>query len=730
MSQTHQMHQEHSTHSTHSANTSNQAHLLEKMGLTLNSSLKEVEEKLPILSIKQIPDYLQITATQLTPAIDWALNRAINAFNTIKSLPADQVNWLNIVDFFDQEAQHLSYIWGLSNHFSGVCDSEEWRKEIENNQERVTTFFLNVSQDPIIHKHYSALLKQSLNPAQQKMIEDTLLEFKLNGAELSPENQKKFIELQNKSISLKKKISDNALDNVDFFKEYLSAEELDGVPKIYTQNWWNEEHQAYQITLKQPCYSPIMQYANDSNLRHRLYKTQITLASEITVFHQASEELNNEGLIHELLITRDQTAKLLGFENYAELSVANKMADSAQQVIEFIQKIATKAKPIAQKDLSELTEHSKTLGLETLELWDISYVAEKLKEKSYAYSEQEVRQYFTLDRVLEGLFEICERLFNIKIKAYDGIEKHQAWHPDVTLYQITQNGQPKAYFYLDLFARDQKHGGAWMNYALPYRQYKTHTQCPVAYLICNFQKPQANTQATLSHYELTTLFHEFGHGIHHMLTNVDIPGISGIEGVEWDAVELPSQFLENFCWDEGLIQKMSAHIQTKQPIPSELFQKMLAARNFQNGLSTLRQSVLGMFDVKVHIEYNAAEKQKELAENSGQLAQFAARIQDQLHVLPQNQWSRWPNTFTHIFAGGYAVGYYSYHWAEVLSCDVFAAFEEAAQENGSIINSTLGQKYLEEILSRGGSRKAIENFTAFRGRAPEIDAFLRHNGLA
>ncbi len=679
-----------------------------------------------LLNITQHPRFADMRAQDLDDALDIALHEAETALITLTQ--QTHATWENVVIFLDTHTASLHYAWGIANHFSGVVDSQDWRDAIRKNLPRITEFWLKLSQNPALYAHYQTLSQASdLSTEQKKVVLDALLQFKLGGAELLPEQRPAFIEWQNTQAQLSKKISDNTLDATDALNYEASKAELDGVPDIISQNWWSEEKQCYNIKLHQPYYGPIMQYAHARDLRERLYKASVTRASNITQWNQGKLEWCNDQPIAQLREVRQKSAHLLGFANYAELSVATKMAENAQEVLDFIHNIIDKAKPCAQNDWQQLNKHAQHMGIDKMQWWDMAYVAENLRQKDFVYSEQEVREYFTLDKVLQGLFGICQTLFDINIQEST---PPSTWHEDVRFFTIFAQGQATAYFYLDLFARERKHSGAWMNHALSYRVNGQDVQCPVAYLVCNFQKMindnnayaqngQAHRRPSsqLTHYEVMTLFHEFGHGLHHMLTKVALPGASGIDGVEWDAVELPSQFMENFCWDFDTLQNMSAHAKTGQALPCALFEKMLAAKNYQNGLATLRQTMFALVDMHAHMDTHT------------DVLDLARNTQIQHHVTPVDPLNHWPYTFTHVFSGGYAAGYYSYHWAEVLSSDAFSAFEESAAQGAPLINHELGEKYQAEILARGGSRSALENFIAFRGRKPNSDAFLRHNGL-
>lgn len=677
-------------------------------------------ECIALLNCAQLPNFTNIQANQLTPALNFALEYAgqgVDLLNT-KVIGKQKITWQTVNDDLNQFTAPLSYAWGLANHLSSVLDSPVWRDAIDENLERITEFFTLLMQNPQLKLAYELLSQdKTLNAIQHKIIQDALLSFKLSGADLPQAQQQNFLTIQAEKAQVCKQISDNVLDATQAFVLWCNDEDLQGIPDAIKQSWWDNEKQAYKITLQQPCYGPVMQYANSQGLRKQLYQAAITRASEITEFNQGKIDWNNQPLIERLLTLRKQLANLLGYKNYADVSTATKMAQNAQTAFNFVEEIAQKAKPFAQKDWQQLQSHALTMNLKQLELWDTSYVAENLRQQQYSYSEQEVREYFTQSKVIEGLFAICKTLFNIEILP----AKHlNTWHEDVLAYEIKANNNTIAYFYMDLYAREHKHAGAWMNSALSLNQTHEHKTLPVAYLICNFQKAMEGKEPTFTHYEVMTLFHEFGHGLHHMLTTVDYSGASGIDGVEWDAVELPSQFMENFCWNYDLLLKMTEHSQTKQTLPKALFDKMWASRTFQNGLAIIRQNLFALLDLHVHMHE---------AQASQNINAVAKQMHQQYHVAPYSDINRWQNTFTHVFAGGYAAGYYSYHWAEVLSADAFAAFEESCAKTGDLLDVNLGERYLQEILSRGGSRPMQDNFIAFRGRPANTDAFFESNGL-
>jgi oligopeptidase A len=568
--------------------------------------------------------------------------------------------------------------------------------------------------DERLYAKYKTIATAALNAEQKRAHTLAVRNFVLSGAELTGAAKERFAEIQERMADVSQKFSENVLDATDQWSLVVTAEELAGVPAdILEMTQANAEKaglQGYQLSLKMPCYLPIMQFAHSSALREKLYRAYVTRASD--------NKQDNTTCVQEILALRHEEAQLLGYANYAEVSLASKMAQSPAEVMTFLRDLAKRARPYAEKDVAELREFAaKQLNLQNPQAWDWTYIGEKLKEARYAFSEQEVKMYFTAPKVLAGLFKIVETLFEVSIRK----DTAPVWHEGVEFFRIERSGALVGQFYLDPGARSGKRGGAWMDdvRARWLRPDNQQLQTPVAHLVCNFAEGAGGKPPLLTHDDVITLFHECGHGLHHMLTQINERDVSGISGVEWDAVELPSQFMENFCWEWTVLKHMTAHVDTGEPLPRELFDKMLAAKNFQSGLQTLRQIEFSLFDMRLHCE-------GEKAQNFMQVLQ---EVRDEVSVLQPPAWSRTPHTFSHIFAGGYAAGYYSYKWAEVLSADAYAAFEETAAPDGSP-NIETGRKYREAILEAGGSRTAMESFKAFRGREPQLDALLRHQGMA
>ncbi|MBE0628308.1 MAG: M3 family metallopeptidase, partial [Burkholderia vietnamiensis] len=609
-------------------------------------------------------------------------------------------------------------------------DTPELRAAYGENLPRVTEFWSSVGQNLALYEKYKAIAAgaeyATLSAERKKILDNALRDFRLSGAELPEDQKPRFAELQEQQAALSKAFSDHVLDATNAYAYFAQDEaELAGLPgdaiEAAREAAQKDGKEGWKFTLHFPSYFPVLQYAENRAMRETMYRAYATRASELgPQYGGGKAEWDNTAIVADELKLRREEAQMLGYRNFAEVSLAPKMAESPQQVIAFLEDLATRARPHAEKDWDELRAFAaKELGFTELAPWDVAFAAERLRQQRYAFSENEVKQYFPEPAVLKGLFTVTETLFGVRIKPDDA----PVWHKDVRFFRVeNRDGSLVAQFYLDLYAREGKRGGAWMDDARARAKRDGAVQTPVAYLTCNFSAPVGGKPACFTHDEVITLFHEFGHGLHHMLTRVDELGVSGINGVEWDAVELPSQFMENFCWEWDVLSSMSSHVETGAALPRELFDKMIAAKNFQSGLGTLRQIVFSMFDMLLHVDFDPA--------GATGVNAFAREINERYHVIPQAAFSRWPNTFSHIFAGGYAAGYYSYKWAEVLSADAYAAFEEAAAESGSVLDATTGTRYRREILEVGGSRPAMDSFKAFRGREPEIDALLRHNGMA
>ncbi|PRC92117.1 M3 family metallopeptidase [Solimicrobium silvestre] len=670
----------------------------------------------PLVDFTDLPRFDAITADDVAPAITALLEQCKAVVTQIENDPVS-ATWENVVEPLENATEKLSRAWGIISHLHGVCDTPELRAAYNENQPLITEFFTALGQNLVLFKKYQALHDgpefTAYSVPRKKIIQNAIRDFKLSGAELAADKKLRYAEIQEQVAALSTKFSENILDATNHYSLHIdNAEALAGLPEDALLAARTKAEQAeqsgYLFGLQFPSFYPVLQYANDRALRATIYRANTTKASDLG----ENPEWDNTELMQQILALRNEEAHLLGYANFAQVSLVAKMAESTEQVSQFLLDLAARAQPFAVKDLEELRHFAKeTLGLDDLQAHDIAYASEKLREQRYAFSEQEVKQYFPEPQVIQGLFSITNTLYGVDIKP----DQASTWHPDVKFFRIEKNGQLIGQFYLDLYARDGKQGGAWMDDARGRRSTADGIQTPVAYLTCNFTAPAANAPAYFTHDEVITLFHEFGHGLHHMLTQVDELGVSGLSGVEWDAVELPSQFMENFCWEWEVLQQMSAHSDTGQPLPRALYDKMLAAKNFQSGLQTLRQVELSLFDMRLHDGY--------LEQHQLSVQALLNQIRAQISVMKTPEFNRFQHAFSHIFAGGYAAGYFSYKWAEVLSADAYAAFEEAGN------NAEIGIKFQKEILAVGGSRTALESFIAFRGRAPEIDALLRHSGM-
>ena len=673
----------------------------------------------PLLCFDDLPLFDQITPEHVAPAIDELLAAADAALQTVTASDFAP-GWDAIAGVLEVATEQLGRAWGTVNHLNAVADTPQLRAVYNQCLPKVTEFFTRLGADERLYAKYKAIDQTTLNAEQRQAHRNAMRDFILGGAELAGAARERFAAIQERQASLSQKFSENVLDATDAFVYYALASELAGVPHDVVQTALAaaraEGRDGYKLTLKMPCYLPVMQFAHSSDLRQRLYRAFVTRASDQA--EESARKFDNSALICELLALRLEEAQLLGRRNFGELSLVPKMADSPQQVTGFLRDLARRARPYAEQDLADLREHARQhLNISDPQPWDWPYIGEKIKESRYAFSANEVKQYFAAPAVLAGLFKIVENLFDVNISPSSA----PVWHTDVSFYRIERAGALLGQFYLDPSARQGKRGGAWMDDVRTrwLRPDGRGLQTPVAHLVCNFAQGLEGKPALLTHQDVITLFHEFGHGLQHLLSQVGELKVSGIGGVEWDAVELPSQFMENFCWEWNVVRQMSAHVDTGASLPRELFDKMRAARNFQSGLQTLRQVEFGLLDMLVHTEHDPTHDILPLLE----------RVRSEVAVLPAPEWIRGAHSFSHIFAGGYAAGYYSYKWAEVLSADAYAAFEESANADG-LPSAQIGRKYRQAILESGGSRPAMESFKDFRGRAPEIGALLRHQGMA
>jgi oligopeptidase A len=689
----------------------------------------------PLLDFSSLPRFDLIRPEHVTPAIEQLIADARQVVQQLEApgvaTPSENVSWDSFVVPLEETTERLGRAWGVVNHLNHVMDTPELRAVYNENQPKVTEFWTELGQNEALFGKYKQLHASpefaTLTPARKRIVENALRDFRLGGAELPEQQKERFAEIQEQQAALSTRFSENVLDATNDFKLLVENEaELAGLPddaKAAARAAAERDgKQGWQFSLHFPSYFPVLQFADSRALREQIYRANATKASEMGAVFSEVEKWDNTGNIAQLLKLRDEEAKLLDFRSFADVSLEPKMAESPERVIEFLEDLARRARPYAEKDLAELRAFAKDqLGIPDMQAWDVTYASEKLREQRYAFSAQEVKQYFPEPKVVAGLFGVISKLFGVSIAP----DEAPVWHPDVRFYRIEKNGQLIGQFYLDLYARQGKGQGAWMDDARG-RRLSTGgiVQTPIAYLTCNFTPPatvDGQLQPSLfTHDEVTTLFHEFGHGLHHMLTEVDELSVSGISGVEWDAVELPSQFMENFCWEWDVLQGMTAHVKTGEPLPRELYEKMLAAKNFQSGMQTLRQVEFSLIDMHLHYDFDP---------NSQKTVQdLVDEVRSKFSVLIPPSFNRFQHSFGHIFAGGYAAGYYSYKWAEVLSADAYAAFEEAVEAGGGALDET-GKRFHREILSVGGSRPALESFKAFRGREPQIDALLRHNGM-
>ena len=669
----------------------------------------------PLLRPEGLPAFDEIRPEHVTPAIDQLLNEA-NAAHEQAVSPEVPADYEALSAVLDVATERLGRAWGAAGHLKAVADSPELRAAYNENQPKVVEFHTRMGSDERLYAKYKAIAQgpgaDALSAPRRKALANAIRDFVLSGAELQGAAKERFAQIQERSAELSQKFSEHVLDATDGYTYYATGDEMEGVPADVKQAARTAaeaaNQQGYKITLHVPSYLPVMQYGRHRPLRERLYRAYVTRASEL-----GTPELDNSPLMVELLQLRHEEAQLLGYRSFADMSLVPKMAETPEEVTSFLRDLAVKAKPSAQRDLAELREFAaKELGLPDLQAWDIPYASERLKEARYAFSDQEVKQYFTEPKVLEGLFRIVETLFEVSITP----DSAPVWHESVRFYRIERGGQLVGQFYLDPYARPGKRPGAWMDDVRGrWKRPEGLLQTPVAHMVCNFAPPVGGKPALLTHDDVTTLFHEFGHGLHHMLTQVEDIAVSGISGVEWDAVELPSQFMENFCWEWEVVKRLTAHVDTGEPLPRALFDKMLAAKNFQSGLQMLRQIEFSLFDMRIHAEPDAANR----------VQQVLQEVRTEVAVVQPPAFNRFQHSFSHIFAGGYSAGYYSYKWAEVLSADAWSAFEESG-----VLNPETGRRYRREILEAGGSRPAMDSFKAFRGREPRIDALLRHQGIS
>ncbi len=671
----------------------------------------------PLLDFSGLPRYGSVRPEHIAPAVEELLgeNRALIARLTAK---ASATSWDEFADPLENANERLWRAWGVVAHLHAVDDSAAIRDAYNANLPKITRYRTELAQNLGLYEKFKALRAsmgfEELSRARRRIIENDLRDYRLGGAELEPRDKRRFGEIQEELAALEAKFSENLLDATNAFSALIADRgELLGVPEDVLEAAKEAARQdgqeGWKFTLHAPSYGPVMQYAENRDLREKLYRAHVTRASEF-----GDPELDNTSIIVRELLLRKEKARLLGYESFAEFSLVPKMAESPEAALAFLNDLAARALPHARRDYAELEEFARAeLGVQELQAWDVAFASEKLRAKRYAFSDQEVKRYFPEPQVLEGMFRLVEGLYGIRILP----DAAEAWHPHVRFFRISDSDEGLiGQFYLDMYSRETKRGGAWMDEAITRQRIPGGLRTPVAHIICNFPAPVGNKPALFTHDEVMTLFHEFGHGLHHLLSRVDDLGVSGIRGVEWDAVELPSQFMENFCWEWGVLSRMTAHVESGEALPRSLFDKMLAAKNFQSGMQTVRQIEFALVDMHLHHDYDPAGAKAPL--------QLLEEIRAKVAVTVHPEYNRFLNNFSHVFSGAYAAGYYSYKWAEVLSADAYSLFEQ----NG-VLDSSTGARFRDEILAVGGSRPALESFTAFRGREPRIDALLRHNGM-
>ncbi len=672
----------------------------------------------PLLEPYEFPPFSHIRPEHVEPAIDQILaeNRAVLA----KLLQQPRYTWDNLIAKLEDLDDRLDKAWAPIRHLNAVLNNDPLRQAYNACLPKLSDYATELGQNLALYEAHRTLVEgeefNRLDAAQKKILKDALRDFHLAGVALPEAKKARFKEIEQRLTRLASQFEENVLDATHAWTKHISAPEaLAGLPEtakaIAYQKAKAKGLDGWLLTLEFPCYLAVMSFAEDRSLRREMYEAYVTRASDQG---SLAGRYDNTQCMEEILALRHEKAKLLGYANFAELSLATKMAETPTQVLDFLKELASRAKPKAEEELKELERFAREQGIDCLEAWDLMYYAEKLKNHRFQLSQEEVRQYFPAPKVVAGLFKVVERLFGFRILELSGID---VWHPEVKVFEILNaQGEMRGRFYLDLYARSKKRGGAWMDECVAHRKLQGQVQIPIAFLTCNFTPPTADAPALLTHDEVLTLFHEFGHGLHHLLTQVDFLQASGIRGVEWDAVEFPSQFMENFCWQREALKLISGHYLTGQALPEDLFSKMLAARHFQAGMQMVRQLEFALFDFRLHLEYDPAKGRR--------IYQILDEVRDEVSVFKPPAFNRFAHSFTHIFGGGYAAGYYSYKWAEVLSADAFSRFEEEG-----IFDPITGRAFLQHILETGGSRPALESFIAFRGREPKIDALLRHSGI-
>ncbi|HEC16813.1 MAG TPA: oligopeptidase A [Sedimenticola sp.] len=673
----------------------------------------------PLLNLTGLPPFSRIKPEHVGPAIDRLLAEGRALVHELLDLKGPPYTWAGLIQPLEEQEDRLNRAWSPVSHMNAVVNTEEMRKAYNACLPKLSEYATEMGHNQRLHAAYKAIAEghEALDQAQRKVLENALRDFHLAGVDLPPEKKARFKEISQELSRLASKYEENLLDATNAWTRLVTDEaELAGLPEsalgLARQTAEQHGEEGWMLTLDFPSYMPVLTYADNRELRHEMYRAYATRASDQGPH---AGKWDNGGIMEQLLALRHELAGLLGFGNYAERSLATKMARSTDEVMTFLTDLARRSHPQAQRELEELRTFARDEhGVDSLEAWDIGYYSEKLRQRRYAFTQEELKPYFPETRVIPGLFAVVERLFGIRIEEVEGVD---VWHPDVRFFNIRDHrDELRGQFYLDLYARRKKRGGAWMDDYVGRMVTPQRRQNPVAFLTCNFSPPVGDKPALLTHNEVETLFHEFGHGLHHLLTRIDHPPVAGINGVAWDAVELPSQFLENWCWEREALDLISGHYETGEPLPDGLYRKMRAAKNFQSAMQMVRQLEFALFDFRIHLEYDPGR--------GGRIYDILEQVRDQVAVIRPPPFNRFAHGFSHIFAGGYAAGYYSYKWAEVLSADAFSLFEE----NG-IFDPASGQSFLHNILEQGGSRDATELFAAFRGREPRIDALLRHSGI-
>jgi oligopeptidase A len=680
----------------------------------------------PLLTLGHFPQFSAIRPEHVAPAITQLLARCRETLAAI-SAPQVLANWANVITPLQEAHRSLNRAWSCVGNLNAVMNSPEIRAAHQEQLPKITAYFTEVAQNEALYAKYKAIRNGSdyatLSAAQKKLLDNELRDFVLGGAELIGADRTRFAAIAEELSTLSAKFSDNVLDAMNAWSVTVDASRVAGVPEdvlaTAAEKAKAKGEAGYTFSLHMPSYMPVMQYGKDRALREQLYRAFSTRASDQFVVENGEHKLewDNAPLVAKILALKKEEAMLLGYHNFAEVSLVPKMAETPAEVTTFLRDLAARAKPFAQKDMADLRAFAKKeLGLNTLEAWDITYASEQLREQRYAYSDLELQQYLPENKVLAGLYRVIESLYGVKIVE----SKADTWHPSVRFFAVKNSaGADIGHFYLDLYARENKQGGAWADSINNRAKLTDGIHTPLVFLTCNLPAPVNGKPALFTHDDVITIFHEFGHGLHVLLSQIEQHGISGWDGVEWDAVELPSQFMENYCYEWDVLQHMTAHVDTGAPLPRAFYDKVVAAKNFQSGMQTIRQLEFGLFDMRVHSEFDS------VGETSPQrLLALLAEVRAEVAVVPYPASNRMPMSFSHIFAGGYAAGYYSYKWAEVLSADAYAAFEEEG-----VLSGTTGKRFLDEVIGRGGTRPAMDNFVAFRGRKPSMDALLRHSGM-